>query len=43
VLLGALILDERLTARQAIGAVIVVLAVAGLLTAPRRRRTESAP
>jgi drug/metabolite transporter (DMT)-like permease len=36
VLLGALILDERLSARQALGAVIVVLAVAGLLTAPRR-------
>jgi drug/metabolite transporter (DMT)-like permease len=38
VLLGALILDERLTGRQAFGAVIVVLAVAGLLTAPRRRQ-----
>lgn len=37
VFLGGLILDERLTARQALGAVIVVLAVAGLLIAPRRR------
>jgi drug/metabolite transporter (DMT)-like permease len=43
VFLGAVILDERLTARQAIGAVIVVLAVAGLLTAPRRRHVEDAP
>ncbi|MDT4940587.1 MAG: hypothetical protein QOJ34_676 [Pseudonocardiales bacterium] len=42
VLLGTLILDERLSARQVVGAVIVVLAVAGLLTAPRRRR-EAAP
>jgi drug/metabolite transporter (DMT)-like permease len=41
VLLGALILDERLTARQALGAVIVVLAVAGLLT--RRRISRAAP
>jgi len=40
VLLGALILDERLTAREALGAVIVVLAVAGLLT--RRRITSRA-
>jgi drug/metabolite transporter (DMT)-like permease len=43
VLLGALILDERLTARQGIGAVIIVLAVAGLLTrpgAPRRRTSQ---
>jgi drug/metabolite transporter (DMT)-like permease len=38
VLLGAVILSERLTARQGIGAVIIVLAVAGLLTAPRRPR-----
>lgn len=37
VLLGAAILDERLTVRQAAGAVIIVLAVAGLLTAPRRK------
>ena len=42
VLLGALILDERLTARQGIGAAIIVLAVAGLLSAPRRPR-EAAP
>lgn len=42
VLLGAVILSERLTVRQGIGAVIIVLAVAGLLTAPRRRR-EAAP
>jgi drug/metabolite transporter (DMT)-like permease len=42
VLLGALILNERLTGRQAIGAVIVVAAVTGLLTAPRRAR-ESLP
>ena len=41
VLLGAVILNERLTARQGIGAVIIVLAVAGLLTAPRRRREVS--
>jgi drug/metabolite transporter (DMT)-like permease len=39
--LGALILGERLTMRQGIGAVIIVLAVAGLLTAPRRRREVS--
>lgn len=37
VVLGALILDERLSGREAIGALIVVLAVAGLLVAPRRR------
>jgi drug/metabolite transporter (DMT)-like permease len=35
--LGALILDEHLTARQAIGATVIVLAVAGLLY--RRRQT----
>ena len=38
VLLGAVILSERLTVRQGIGAVIIVLAVAGLLTAPKRSR-----
>jgi drug/metabolite transporter (DMT)-like permease len=37
VVLGALILDERLSGREAIGAAIVVLAVAGLLVAPRVR------
>jgi drug/metabolite transporter (DMT)-like permease len=37
--LGALILGERLTARQGIGAVIIVLAVAGLLT---RRKLAAA-
>jgi drug/metabolite transporter (DMT)-like permease len=42
VLLGAAILGERLTAREALGAVIVVASVAGLLAAPRARRaTES--
>jgi drug/metabolite transporter (DMT)-like permease len=39
--LGALILDERLTMRQGIGAVIIVLAVAGLLTAPKRNPVVS--
>jgi drug/metabolite transporter (DMT)-like permease len=39
VLLGAAILGERLTGRQALGATVVVLAVAGLLVAPRRTRT----
>ena len=39
VLLGVLLLGERLTGRQALGAAIVVLAVAGLLVVPRRRRT----
>jgi drug/metabolite transporter (DMT)-like permease len=43
VFLGAVILDERLTGKQVIGAIVVVLAVAGLLTAPRRRRDEQAP
>lgn len=42
VILGALILDEHLTARQAIGAAVIVLAVAGLLHRPRRTRTDSA-
>ena len=42
VFLGAVILDERLTGKQVIGAIVVVLAVAGLLTAPRRAR-EAAP
>jgi drug/metabolite transporter (DMT)-like permease len=37
VFLGALILGERLTGREAVGAAIIVLAVAGLLAAPRRR------
>jgi drug/metabolite transporter (DMT)-like permease len=37
VLLGAVILGERLSTHEAIGAAIVVLSVAGLLTAPRRR------
>ena len=36
VVLGALILDERLSGREAIGAAIVVLAVAGLLVGRRR-------
>ena len=36
VLLGAVILGESLSAREALGAVIVVLSVAGLLSAPRR-------
>jgi drug/metabolite transporter (DMT)-like permease len=39
VLLGAAILGERLTGRQALGAGIVVLSVVGLLTAPRARPT----
>jgi drug/metabolite transporter (DMT)-like permease len=43
VFLGAVLLDERLTVQQALGAGIVVLAVAGLLVAPRRRRSEDAP
>jgi drug/metabolite transporter (DMT)-like permease len=45
VLLGTLILGERLTGRQELGAVIVVAAVAGLLAAPRRasERTLSSP
>jgi drug/metabolite transporter (DMT)-like permease len=38
--LGALLLGERLSARQALGAAIIVLAVAGLLAAPRRRAGE---
>jgi drug/metabolite transporter (DMT)-like permease len=38
VILGAVILGERLSAREALGAVIIVLAVAGLL-ARRRPRT----
>ena len=42
VILGALILDEHLTARQAIGAAVIVAAVAGLLHRPRRTRTGSA-
>jgi drug/metabolite transporter (DMT)-like permease len=40
VVLGALILNEHLTARQAIGATVIVLAVAGLLY--RRRQTADA-
>ncbi len=39
--LGAVLLDERLTGQQVLGAAIVVLAVAGLLTAPRRGRAAS--
>lgn len=39
VLLGALILGERLSVHEAIGASIIVLSVAGLLTAPRRVRS----
>jgi drug/metabolite transporter (DMT)-like permease len=46
VLLGAVILGERLTGREALGAAIVVLSVAGLLSAPRpgrfRRRVGAA-
>ena len=38
VVLGALLLGEQLTGRQALGAAIVVMAVAGLLVAPRRPR-----
>jgi drug/metabolite transporter (DMT)-like permease len=37
VFLGALLLNERLSAQQALGAAIVVLAVAGLLVSPRNR------
>ncbi|MEA2496140.1 MAG: hypothetical protein QOJ29_4051, partial [Thermoleophilaceae bacterium] len=37
VLLGLLLLDEHLTAGQALGGALVVMAVAGLLVAPRRR------
>jgi drug/metabolite transporter (DMT)-like permease len=37
VFLGAVILGERLSVREALGAGIVVLSVAGLLSAPRRR------
>jgi drug/metabolite transporter (DMT)-like permease len=40
VFLGSLLLGEHLTAQQALGAAIVVLAVAGLLIAPRRRPTD---
>jgi drug/metabolite transporter (DMT)-like permease len=40
VVLGALFLNEHLTARQAIGATVIVLAVAGLLY--RRRQTADA-
>lgn len=36
VLLGAVILGEQLSAREALGAGIVVLSVAGLLSSPRR-------
>jgi drug/metabolite transporter (DMT)-like permease len=43
VFLGAVILGERLTLRQGLGAAIIVLAVAGLLTAPRRHRAEPQP
>jgi drug/metabolite transporter (DMT)-like permease len=37
-LLGAVLLDERLTGTQVLGGAIVVLAVAGLLVGPRRSR-----
>ena len=37
VLLGLLLLNEHLTAGQALGGALVVMAVAGLLVAPRRR------
>jgi drug/metabolite transporter (DMT)-like permease len=40
--LGAVLLDERLTVRQGLGAAIVVLAVAGLLVAPRRKVDDAA-
>ena len=43
VLLGAVILGERLSVHEAIGASVVVLSVAGLLTAPRRSRDEAVP
>jgi drug/metabolite transporter (DMT)-like permease len=43
VLLGAAILGERLSGREALGAAIVVLSVAGLLTAPRRRKEPVTP
>jgi drug/metabolite transporter (DMT)-like permease len=42
VVLGALLLGERLTGQQALGAAVVVLAVAGLLVAPRRRQSDGA-
>ena len=41
VVLGALLLGERLSGTEALGAAIVVLAVAGLLVAPRRRRLRA--
>ena len=40
VLLGALLLGESLSAQQAIGGAVVVLAVAGLLSAPRQGHTD---
>jgi drug/metabolite transporter (DMT)-like permease len=44
VLLGAAILGEHLSGREALGAGIVVLSVAGLLAAPRRQaRREPEP
>jgi drug/metabolite transporter (DMT)-like permease len=43
VLLGLLLLDEHLTAGQALGGALVVLAVAGLLVAPRRRQVVGIP
>lgn len=43
VLLGLLLLDEHLTAGQALGGALVVLAVAGLLVAPRRRQVVAIP
>jgi drug/metabolite transporter (DMT)-like permease len=40
VLLGALVLGERLSAREALGAVVIVLSVAGLLTRGRPRSLD---
>jgi drug/metabolite transporter (DMT)-like permease len=43
VVLGVALLDEHLTVGQGIGGALVVLAVAGLLVAPRRPISEPAP
>ena len=40
VLLGSVLLGERLSGREALGAAIVVLSVAGLLSAPRGSRSS---
>jgi drug/metabolite transporter (DMT)-like permease len=40
VLLGALLLNEKLSGREAVGAAIIVLAVVGLLAAPRRLKLQ---